>query len=160
MIRLVAVSTTVISGVFMGEALRKAERDTLKEAEALYELIAFIKREIEQRSLPLGVIFSSYLSEKRHPLIENALRFVRGSYGDKILFMIRTVCSEKTCSELEAFAHTLGALDRDSQKEALKKALLSMEKELTDRRAECSSKCRLYSSLSLLVSCIVAVLLY
>ncbi len=144
----------------MGTFLCKAERDTLAETEELYSLICFICERVEKRSMPLYRIFSEYLSEKRHPFIENTLKDKRGTYGEKMLFMISSVCSEKTSKELEAFALTLGTLDRIPQTEALKKAKITMEKELSGKRTEYRSKSRLYRYLSLLISCVIAVLLY
>ena len=138
----------------------KAERDTLEQLEELYGLICFIGERVEKKSMPLNKIFCEYLSEKRDPFIEKSIKDVRGTYGEKILYIIKAICSEETSKELERFTQTLGTLDRVSQREALSRAKSTMEKEVAKMQTEYSSKSRLYRYLSLLISCVIAVLLY
>ncbi len=160
MIKLLAVASTVVSGALFGTALCKAEKDTLKETEELYFLILYIQSGIEKKSLPLDRIFSDYFSENKSCFIENKLNEVRGNYGEKMLNLCNSICSEESKGEMRDFSITLGTLDKSSQREALKKAKSCMEKELSRKRTDYNSKIRLYKTLSLLISCIVAVLLY
>ncbi len=160
MIKLVALTSIVISGSLFGTILCKAEKDTLKEAEELYGLISYVQAGIEKKSLPLNKIFSNYIAEKKSPYIEQKLKGFRGSYGEKILFLYADVCSEATQNELKDFAQTLGALDKSSQLESLKRIKNCLEKDLSNQRKETLSKIKLYKTLSLLISCIIAVLLY
>lgn len=160
MIKLFAVASVVLSGTLFGTVLCQAEKDSLVEAEEVYRLITYIKDEIESKSTPLDKIFFDYFSEQKTNFIEKKIKGVRGSYGEKILILLSDVCTNTAQNQLKDFALTLGTLDKASQKEALKKALVCLETELIKKRTEAASKYRLYKTLSLLISCIIAVLLY
>lgn len=160
MIKLLAVAFIVVSGSLFGLSLCKTEKESLIQTEDFYELISYILFKIERKSLPLDRIFSDYFSEKRSLYIENFLKETRGSYGEKISHICENVCSDQAKDEMNDFIITLGTLDKASQIESLKKAKSCMEKELSRKRTDYNSKTRLYKTLSLLISCIVAVLLY
>lgn len=160
MIKLIAMTSVIISGSMFGATLCKSECDSLKETEELYCFISHIQREIEKKSNTLDKIFFDFFSTAKNSLLEKKLKEFRGNHREKMLFLCSEICSQEAKSELFDFASTLGTLDRKAQTEALKKARASMEKELIKKRGEYLSKSRLYKTLSLLVSCVIAVLLY
>ena len=160
MIKIIATASIVLSGALFGRILCRTEKDTLDKAEELYDLIYHIKEEIKNKSAPLDRIFSDFMSRKGSDFMKEKFKHTHGSYGEKFLLLCTEICSERTKNELKDFALTLGKLDKESQEASLNKAHSVMEKELEAMREGAASKNRLYKALSLLVSCIIAVLLY
>ena len=160
MIKLFAVILTVSSGIYTGNTLSKHELTKLKNAEELHSLISQISVGIEKLALPLSDIFSKYTSGKNKPESVEAILSSRRSFGDKVMDLARESCSPVFCMEINEFTKTLGLVDRDTQIRLAKNALVSIENELSRKRTEYLSKSKLYKTLSLLISCVVAVLLY
>ncbi len=160
MIRLSAAVLSVISGSMLGVALCKSEKEGLNHTDELCKFISHIQTEIETKSLPLDKIFADYFKGKNSEFLSQAINDYRGTFGEKIYHACSLVCSDEAMEEMCDFSATLGAIDRVSQKESLRRAKLCMEKELSRQKAEFASKSRLYKTLSFLISCIIAVLLY
>ncbi len=160
MIKLFAIILTVSSGVFMGNTISRCELSKINEAEELHSLLSQIMTGIEKFSLPLADIFSKYVSSSGDTEASKIIASTRGSFGDKIMALAKEACSPLLCMEIKEFTQTLGLVDRDTQIKLTRNAMQAMEKELSQKRAEYISKSKLYKTLSLLVSCVIAVLLY
>ncbi len=160
MIKIFAMLLLVSSGIYTGNVISKHEFGKLKNAEELHSLISQISVGIEKLALPLSEIFSKYASAENKTESVKSILSSRRSFGDKIMALARESCSPLLCMEIKEFTQTLGLVDRDTQIRLAKNALISIEKELTQKRTEYLSKSKLYKTLSLLISCVIAVLLY
>lgn len=160
MIRIFSAVLSVISGSMLGVALCKTEKEALNRTDELYKFISHIQTEIETKSLPLDKIFTDYFKGKDSEFLSQTINNHRGTFGEKIHNACSLVCSDEAMEEMRDFTITLGAIDKATQKESLRKAKLCMEKELSRQKVEFASKSRLYKTLSFLISCIIAVLLY
>jgi hypothetical protein len=160
MIKLIAAAITIVSGISIGTSLTKAENNQLKELEAFGDLIFCVYKGIESPSLPLEKIFGNYFKDNPDSPIYNKFHSTRGSYGEKLSYISSFICSEKLQSEIKDFSKTLGTLDRESQIISASNANDATKKEIAERRKEHITNCRLYKTISTLISCVIAVLLY
>ncbi len=160
MIKIVAISMTIVSSIAFGTALYKSEKEKISEIEELTYLVLYIHNGIEKLSLPLGDIFNRYFSENEGSVIEKKFKERRGTYGEKLLFVSKEICSPSLCSEIEMFAKNLGSLDRDMQIKSASNASRAFVSELENARNEFRTKGRLYQILSVLAACVITVLLY
>ena len=160
MIKILASALIVVSGGFFGTSLCKNELNKIQGTEELHNLILHITTGIEKLSLPLSEIFSKYISESPNSQTAIFLSSHRGSYAEKLMTLAEKSCSSFLCMELKEFNRTIGTVDRDTQIKLAHSALLATEKELSKQRCDYTSKSKLYKTLSFLISCVIAVLLY